>query len=81
MAEGYRGNANMLDQLAEGATDGSWKKLVRDRGGIVEPTTYAERSQLSDTYFGIHEARVKTLGDGTAHSTPDYGPTPDWRLT
>ncbi len=81
MAEGFRGVDNMLQNLYEGASDGSWKKLVRDRGGVVEATTYAERASLSDTWWGIHESRVKTIGDGTAHTTPDYGSTPDWRLT
>jgi hypothetical protein len=80
MAEGFRGVANMEDQLCEGATDGSYKKIVRDRGGIVEQTAYEERRTLSDVFFGIHEARTKALGDGTYHDTPNFESTPDWRV-
>lgn len=59
-------------ELAEGMSDGKYKKVVTDRGGVVDPATYAERRDLSDAHFGIHEARTKVLGDGTVHVTPDY---------
>lgn len=59
-------------ELAEGMSDGKYKKIVTDRGGNVDPATYADRRDLSDAHFGIHEARTKVLGDGTVHTTPDY---------
>lgn len=59
-------------ELAEGMSDGSYKKVVTDRGGSVVPETYESRMDLSDAHFGIHEARVKHLGDGTVHVTPDF---------
>lgn len=72
---------DMVANLAEGATDGSYKKVVRDRGGVVESTTYEERQDLSDVWFGIHESPEKNLGDGTRGRTPDFGATAPWRLT
>lgn len=59
-------------ELAEGMSDGSYKKVVTDRGGAVGIETYESRMDLSDAHFGIHEARVKHLGDGTVHVTPDF---------
>lgn len=72
---------DQLSELAEGATDGTYKKVVRDRGGVVEATTYEQRQDLSDTWFGIHETNHKNLGDGTRRSTPNYESTAPWRLT
>lgn len=62
-------------ELAEGATDGKYKKIVTDRG-VAESTTYESRRDLHDAYYGLHEAKQKELGDGTAHVTPDFTPTP-----
>lgn len=81
MAENFRGVDTMLDNLAEGATDGSYKKAVRDRGGEVESTTYEERRDLADVFYGIHETPEKNIGDGTRARTPNYQATPPWRLT
>ena len=61
--------------LAEGMSDGKYKKVITDRAN-GEPTTYAERRILSDQYYGIHEAREKVLGDGTVHVTPSFVDTP-----
>lgn len=65
-------NAN----LAEGGTDSTYKKVVTDRGGVTSTETYDARRDLSDAFYGIHEARVKNLGDGTVHVTPDFVATP-----
>ena len=62
--------------LAEGMSDGKYKKVVTDRGGVVDAATYLDRSQLDDLYHGIHEATTKVLPDGTTHTTPDYVTTP-----
>lgn len=69
-------NRSQNAELAEGMSDGKYKKVVTDRGGNVSPGTYADRRQLSDVHFGIHEAREKVLGDGTVHVTPDFVGTP-----
>ena len=63
-------------ELAEGMSDSSYKKVVTDRGGVIGPETYESRMDLSDAHFGIAEAKLKHLGDGTVHVTPDYRPWP-----
>jgi hypothetical protein len=49
---------------------------VQDRGGEVDPATYAARRDLSDVWHGIHEGRLKTSPDGLTATTPYYQPTP-----
>lgn len=65
-------NAN----LAEGMSDSKYKKIVADRGGVIDGATYLDRAALDDLYYGIHEARTKVLPDGTTHTTPDFVTTP-----
>lgn len=62
--------------LAEGMSDGKYKKVVMDRGGAIDAATYADRAALNDVYYGIHELRTKILPDGTVHVTPDFVATP-----
>lgn len=62
-------------ELAEGMSDGRYKKVVVDRGA-AEATTWEARRDLSQRDYGIQEAKVKVLGDGTLHVTPDYVETP-----
>lgn len=63
-------------ELAEGATDSKYKKVVVDRGGSVDTATWESRRDLSQRDYGIQEAKVKALGDGTLHVTPDFVETP-----
>lgn len=72
---------NLRGELAEGATDGSYKKVIRDRGGVVEDTTFQQRQDMADVWYGIHETPVKELGDGTSAATPNYRSTLPWRTT
>jgi len=67
---------SMNGDLAEGMSDGKYKKVVRDRGGVIDGATYVNRAALDDLYYGIHESRTKVLPDGTTHSTPDFVVTP-----
>ena len=62
--------------LAEGMSDGLYKKVVMDRGGVVDEATYLSRSTLDDLNYGVHERSVKVLPDGTLHASPDYVATP-----
>lgn len=63
--------------LHEGLTDGSYKKVINDRGGFVDKvSTVAARASLSDRYFGIHETPYKTSPDGVNLPTPNFVPTP-----
>ena len=71
----YAPSRSMNAELSEGMTDGKYKKVVRDRGGVVEASTYTERADLNDRYFGIHEKQVKVAPDGLLHATPDFTKT------
>lgn len=69
-------NRRQTQELAEGMSDGKYKKVIQDRGGVVEDSTYQDRKDLSDAFYGIHEASEKVLPDGTVHVTEDYRTTP-----
>ena len=58
------------NELDQGMTDGSYKMVVKDRGGVVEPLTYENRRDLTDGWYGIHEAPVKMTPDGMRVRTP-----------
>jgi hypothetical protein len=66
----------MNADLHEGATDGSYKKVIRDRGGRVEAATWDSRRDLLDNWYGIHEKPVKLAGDNVPGPTPNYVSTP-----
>jgi hypothetical protein len=70
----------MSEELFEGMTDNKYKKVVEDRGGEVDMATYVNRESLDDTWYGIHERKLKALPDGRVHVTPDYVATPSARL-
>jgi hypothetical protein len=72
----YPPSRSMLADLHEGATDGKYKKVVYDRGGMVEDLTYRERADLLDHWYGIHEKRDKMAGDGISGPTPNFVQTP-----
>lgn len=72
----YAPPRSMNANLSEGSTDGKYKKIVRDRGGVVEPGTYEARDDLDDLWYGIHEKKVKVAPDGLLHATPDYVQNP-----
>lgn len=72
----YPASRSMNADLHEGSTDGKYKKVVYNRGGIVEDLTWRERADLLDPWYGIHEKRVKVAGDGVAAPTPYFVPTP-----
>jgi hypothetical protein len=63
--------------LEEGMADGKYQKVIQHRGGIVEKElAYGELYDLSDTYYGIHEAPIKRLPDGTVDfDSLNYMPT------
>ena len=64
-------------ELAEGMTDGKYKKVVNDRGGVVEALTYVSRHQLFDTWHGIHETPDKVFPDARYRgTTPNFVATP-----
>ncbi|KJK56229.1 hypothetical protein [Saccharothrix sp. ST-888] len=67
----YAPQRSLRDNLNAGLTDGSWRKGVTGRGGVVEPTTPRIRDQLADTWYGVHEAPVKIDPFGRPVTTPD----------
>jgi len=68
----------MNAELASGATDGTYKKVVRDRGGIeIDAATYESRRDLHDLYYGIHEKDVKRAPTRGDVRTQAYCPTPE----
>lgn len=68
----YAPTRSVNAELNEGATDGKYKKVITDRGGFPETTTYRERAELDDIWFGIHEKPVKVRPDGKVVVTPDF---------
>lgn len=76
----YANSRPLGGEMNEGLTDGGYKKISRDRGGSVDPATYAARSDLSDVWHGIHEANSKQRPDGQTVRTPGYVPNPPAHL-
>lgn len=59
---------SMNDDLAEGATDGKYKKVRGpDRGGDIDPVNAGNKSHLDSIYYGNTNVEVarKILPDGT----------------
>ena len=54
----------------EGMTDGKYRKVIMDRGGVVEAATHASRADLTDGWYGIHEAQSKMTPDNMRVRTP-----------
>jgi hypothetical protein len=50
-------------ELGQGMTDGSYKQVVKDRGGLVDDATWQSRKHLSVKGYGIVEAPEKELPD------------------
>lgn len=62
----YPALRSMNKDLEEGMSDGKYKKICPNRGGVTEDRLlYAERADLYDVYYGIHETPDKRLPDGT----------------
>jgi len=68
-----------VDELNLGMVEGSYKLIAKDRGGFIDPATYAARRDLADVWHGIHEAPVKEAPDGLPVVTPTFVPTPPAR--
>jgi phage tail protein X len=66
----YPRTRSAIDELNQGMSDGTYKQVSRDRGGVIEPATYAARKGLSDIWYGIHEATIKELPDALPAHTP-----------
>jgi len=71
----YPNSRSMNAELSEGSTDGTYKKVVQGRGGVVGKETWEARTDLDDQWYGIHEKQVKVAPDGLLHATPNYQAT------
>lgn len=63
-------------ELEQGSVDGKYKQVIKDRGGVVEQTTWRARDDLSCVYYGIHEAPVMDTPDGMTCVSPYHTATP-----
>lgn len=63
-------------ELNEGMTDGKYKKVVRDRGGFVETSTWKERVDLHPEFYRIFEDDTKVRPDNVTVHTPNSVTTP-----
>jgi hypothetical protein len=58
---------SMNANLEEGMSDGKYKKVVMNRGGVCESARlYDDRKDLADVWHGIHECPVKVFPDGSS---------------
>ena len=48
-------------ELEAGATDGKYRKVVADRGGVVEHAFVGNREDLTSAFYGIHEATAMEI--------------------
>ena len=63
-------------ELEWGMTEGGYKSVVKDRGGVVEQGTWMARDDLSWIYYGICEAPVMDTPDGHMTVSPYHTATP-----
>jgi hypothetical protein len=63
-------------ELHQGSIDGSYKQVIKDRGGVVEQGTWYQRDELSCIYYGIHEAPVMDTPDCRKFVSPYHTSTP-----
>lgn len=77
----YPKTRSSIDELNQGMIDGTYRQIAPNRGGEIEPTTWAARKDLNDVWYGLHEATLKELPDGigpahtpTTVSTPPASP-------
>jgi hypothetical protein len=67
---------SMNADLNRGASEGSYKTLAPDRGGVVESSYMEMRKYADDVYHGFHEVNPKYVpGRCITVDTIDYLPT------
>jgi hypothetical protein len=58
--------------LEAGLTDGSYKKAVTNRGGVVESLTCENRREMSGAWHGFNETNPKMAPTRGSVSTINY---------
>lgn len=71
----YAPSRGLIGELSMGSVDGTYKQVVRDRGGHIDEATVRTRQDLPDTWYGIHEAAEKVDPFGRLVRTPNYRAT------
>ena len=67
---------SMNADLELGMVEASYKQVVKNRGGIVENTTYEARQNLADIWHGVHECPAMHTPDGLHTHSEYYCATP-----
>lgn len=65
--------------LRAGMVDGKYKHMRPNRGGFCEDTTDGNQADLSDIWFGKHEAATVELPDGRPCPMPYHVANPPAR--
>jgi len=64
---------SMNRDLEEGMSDGKYKRVTPNRGGVTEgDLLYRDRKDLADVWYGIHEVQEKSLPDTTVNRTSNH---------
>lgn len=77
----YAQARSALDELNQGMIDGTYKQVAPNRGGVIDPETWAARKDLVDIFYGIHESPVKELPDALPAHTPTFQNTPPAQIS
>jgi len=73
----YPKSFSLTANLERGMVDGSYKQMIKDRGGVVEMHAVIERQQLATRLYGIGEASYQEMPDGSGQVTTAFTvPTP-----
>jgi hypothetical protein len=70
----YPQTRSMNTDLHAGMTDGKYKKIEPNRGGFCEETSHDDRNDMSDIWYGFHEADTVELPDGRRMAMPYHSP-------
>ncbi len=73
----YAPHRSAIDEVNQGMADGTYRQVVKDRGGVIDPATYRARRLLDDMWFGIHEAPEIELPDAIPFRSPYYVANPE----
>lgn len=70
----YPSTRSVNDELEAGATDGKYRKVIADRGGVVEHSFETDRECLNGSgYYGIHESSSMRVPGGNRTCRNVYG--------
>jgi len=69
----YPASRGMNNNFSEGSTDGKYKKVINNRGGVTDNAGESNLADLADSFYGTGpEKQVKVTPDGLLHATPEF---------